>query len=229
VNSATPAILVLSLVAAALAYAATYALFVNPSTPHGKKRKQEVINGFQLAGGVLLGFALMGSLVGFTGVEFGATPSSFHVSRFFAVIIAGCALVIIGLMAQRWAKYFAGWIAWGLLNSLVMASSGHLLNNPTIPVKRSLAYTMAGLCLVTVYVTRRFTSAYKLHAMERIALLAWIVGFTLSANSNVEWFSIPALATGTLVLVFAWWWHRSEVRSRSQRIIQQSESTSGRP
>ena len=211
-DSATPAILVLSLVGAALAYAAIYALFANPSTSRGKKRKQEVINGFQLAGGVLLGFALMGSLVGFTGVAFGATPSSFHVSRFFAAIIAGCALVIIGLMAQWWAKYFAGWITWGILNSLVMASSGHLLNNPAIPVKRSLAFTMAGLCLVTVRVTWRFAKPYKLYLTERIALMAWIVGFALAANSNVERFSIPALATGTFALVLAWWLHRSQVR-----------------
>jgi hypothetical protein len=68
VNSATPAILVLTLVGVALVYAALYALFAKPSTSQGKERKQEVINGFQLAGGILLGFVLMGGLVALRGL-----------------------------------------------------------------------------------------------------------------------------------------------------------------
>jgi hypothetical protein len=103
-----------------------HALFAKPSTSQGKKRKQEVINGFQLAGGILLGFVLLGGLVGFAGIAFGATSTSLRVSQLFAGAIAVSALVVIGLMVQRWAKYFAGWIAWGILNSLMMASSGHL-------------------------------------------------------------------------------------------------------
>jgi hypothetical protein len=105
VNSAALAILVLALIGAGLIYAAVYALFGKPSTGQGKKRKQEVISGFQLAGGILL----------------------------------------------------------------MMASSGHLLNNPAIPVRRSFALTMAGLCFVTVFVTRRFTKSYKLHLAEKLA------------------------------------------------------------
>jgi hypothetical protein len=160
VNSAIPAILLLTLVAAALVFAALYALFAKPTTSKGKKRRQDLISGFQLAAGILLGFVLMGSLVGFAGIAFGAASSTLHVSRLIAGIISVSALVIVGLMVQRWAKYFAGWIAWGVLNSLVMASSGHLLNNPAIPVKRSLALTGAGLCFVAVLVTRRFTKSY---------------------------------------------------------------------
>ena len=223
VNSATLAILFLTLVGATLVYAALYALIGKPSTSQGKKRKQEVINGFQLAGGILLGFVLMGGLVGFAGIAIGATPTSVAVSRPFAGVIAVSALIFIALMVQRWAKYFAGWIAWGILNSLMMASSGHLLNNPAIQVRRSFALTMAGLCLVTVLVSRRFTKAYKLHLGEKLALMAWIVGFTLAAN--VERFSIPALGMGTFALVFAWWLRRSKSRRRSPRTIQRHEPT----
>jgi hypothetical protein len=228
VNSATLAILFLALVGAALVYAALYAQFATPFTLQGKKRKREVIGGFQLAAGILFGFVLMGSLVGFAGIAFGATTTGLiHVSRTFAGIIAISALVVVGLMVQWWAKYFAGSIGWGVFNSLLMASSGHLLNNPAIPVKRSLAFTMAGLCFVTVLVTRRFTKAYKLHLAEKFALMVWIVGFALSAN--VQRFSIPALAPGTFALVLAWWVHRSRSRHRSHNAIQGRESRSYPP
>jgi hypothetical protein len=130
-------------------------------------------------------------------------------------------------MVQRWAKHFAGWIAWGILNSLIMASSGHLLNNPAIPIKRSLALTMAGLCFVTVLVTRQFTRTYKLHLAEKFALIAWIVGFALAVN--VEQFSVPALAMGTFALVIVWLLHHSKSRRLTHRSIQRPEPTSDPP
>jgi hypothetical protein len=213
VNSAAAAILVLTLIGAALVCAALYALFGKPSTSRGKKRRQEVINGFQLAGGILLGLVLMSSLIAFTAAAFRATSQGW---RIFAGVTAVSELIVIGLMAQWWAKYFGGFIAWGILNSLIMASSGHLLNNPSIPVKRSLALIMAGLCLVSVLVTLRFTKAYKLHWTEKFALLSWIEGFAVAAS--IEQFSIPALVTGTFALVLAWLLNRSHVRRRGHHI-----------
>ena len=35
------------------------AIFAKPLTPGGRKRQQEVINGFQIAGGILLGWVLV--------------------------------------------------------------------------------------------------------------------------------------------------------------------------
>jgi hypothetical protein len=218
VNSATAAILVLTLIGAALVYAALYALFGKPSTSRAKKRRQEVINGFQLAGGILLGLVLMSSLIALTAIAFKATSQGL---RIFAGVTAASELIVIGLMAQWWAKYFGGFIAWGILNSLIMASSGHLLNNPSIPAKRSLALIMAGLCLVSVLVTLRFTKVYKLHWTEKFALLWWIEGFAVAAT--IERFSIPALASGTFALVLAWWLHRSQVRHRSHHSIHRHE------
>jgi hypothetical protein len=227
VSSATLAILFLALVAAALACAALYALVGKPSTLQGKQRKQEVRSGFQLAAGILLGFVLMASFVGFAGIALGTTSGSSHLSRPAAGVIAISALVVIGLMVQRWAKYVAGWFAYSILSSLMMASSGHLLNNPAIPVERSLALTMAGMNLVTVLVTQRFTKAYKLHLAEKLALMVWIMGFALAAN--VERFGLPALATGTFALVLAWWVYRSRSRRASHHATQQHESTSYPP
>jgi len=94
-------------------------------------------------------------------------------------------------MIQRLAKYFAGWLGWGVLNGLLMASTGHLVNDPAIAVRRSVALAMSALCIVTVLACQRFTDRYKLHVVEKPALLNWLVAFTVAANA--ERFGIPAL------------------------------------
>jgi hypothetical protein len=208
-NPAVVGILVLSAVGAALVYAALYAIFANPSTSGGTKRQQEVISGFQIAGGILLGWVLVGSLVGFAGIALG-TYASDDVPRPVAALIAASAFVLIALMIQRWARYFAGWIGYGVLNGLLMASTGHILNNPAILVKRSYALEMTGLIIVSVLACLRFTEGYELHVIEKLALLTWLLAFTTSANA--EQFGIPALTIGTLALVFAWWLHRFKPR-----------------
>jgi hypothetical protein len=58
-HPAVVTISVLASIAAALVFAALYAIFAKPLTPGGKKRQQEVINGFQIAGGILLGWVLV--------------------------------------------------------------------------------------------------------------------------------------------------------------------------
>jgi hypothetical protein len=54
----------LVLVATALVGAGLYALFGKPTSHDGKQRKQHVIHGFQLGGGIVLGIILSESLVG---------------------------------------------------------------------------------------------------------------------------------------------------------------------
>ena len=58
-HPAVVAISVLASIAAALVFAALYAIFAKPLTPGGKNRQQEVINGFQIASGILLGWVLV--------------------------------------------------------------------------------------------------------------------------------------------------------------------------
>jgi hypothetical protein len=156
-------VFILLAVFAALVVAAGYALFGNPHTDKGKKRKQEVVNGFRLTGGFLLGFVLMGTLVVGAGVAFFGLQASRLSSKPLAFDLALLSLACIALMVQRWAKYFPGWIGYGVLNGLLVASSGHLVNNPAIPVRRSLALAMTGLCFVSALVCLRFTEAYRLN------------------------------------------------------------------
>ena len=209
-TSAVVAESVLLALVVALVCAALYALFGNPSSSKGQRRRQEIRNGFRLAGGFLLGFVLMGSLVACSGIAFG-TVNSTTVSRPVAGIMALSALILIGLMVQWWAKYFAGWIVWGVLNSLIMASSGHLLNNSAIPVSRPLALTMGGLIALSVLPCLRFTSDYKLHPADKLGLMVWIVAFTWAATK--ERFMVVAMAIGCSALAIAWWLSRSKPRN----------------
>jgi hypothetical protein len=168
------AVFVLVAVATALLCAGLYALFGKPSSREGEERKRHIVNGFRLGGGILLGFVLVGTFVAAIGVGFFGNPARFS-SKPLAFVLAAISLTLIGVMVQRWAKYLGGWIGYGALNGLLMASSGHLVNNPAIPIRRSLALMMAGVAILTALVCLRFTEDYELNVVDKIALIGWVV------------------------------------------------------
>lgn len=202
----------LIVVAVAIVIAAGYAVFGKPSTVSGKNRKAQVVNGFRLTGGLLLGFVSLGAFVTAIGVGcFGAklessAPLSYS-SRTLAFVLAAVSLAFIALTVQRWAKYFAGFIGYGVLNGLLMASSGHLLNNPAIPVRRSWALMMCGVVLISSFVCLRFDESYKLNAVDKLALVSWVVLFVVAAN--VEKHGLAAITFGCVGLVIAWLFTRT--------------------
>jgi hypothetical protein len=221
--SQTAGVLILSLVAAALVCAAVYAAFARPSTREAQERKQEIVNGFRLASGILLGFVLVGMFVASVGVGFFGNPARFS-SKPLASGLAAVSLTLIAALAQRWAKYLGGWLGYGALNGLLMASSGHLLNNPAVPVRRSWALLITAVVLLTALVCLRFTKDYRLNLLDRIALVGWVVCFAVAANA--ERYGFPALAVGCVGLAFAWLYHKllhPRIRqSRATRHMQKS-------
>lgn len=223
----TPAfpVLILALIGTALVCAALYALFGKPSSREGKRRKQEVVNGFGLAGGILLGVVVIGCLVFGAGEAFGTVhwtrPSALGRPTGFAVALVSLALIIT--MVQRWAKYFAGWMAYSVVSALIMASTGHLLNNPAIPVSRTCVLAMAGLISIQVLTTKRFTKDYRLHLDEKAALILWVLAFTWCANAPR--FIIPSMSVASAALAAAWWLNRR----KRQRHAHTSETHSSEP
>jgi hypothetical protein len=200
----------LLLVAGGLVFAAFYAVYGKPATAEGKKRKQHVVNGFRMGGGILLGFVLVGTFVeavgvGFFGATVGSAPLSFS-SKALVWGLAAVSLMSITLMAQRWAKYVGGWIGYGALNGLLMVSSGHLLNNPAIPVRRSWGLMMTGIAIASALVCLRFTEDYELSLVDKIAVVGWVVCFAVAAN--VERYGLAAFALAGVGLVLAWFHHR---------------------
>jgi hypothetical protein len=160
---------------------------------------------------LLLGFLVVGVGVAFFGVE-----SSRISSKPLAFVMAAISLCLIAFFIQRWAKYFSGWMAWGVFNALLMVSSGHLINNPSVPVSRSLALTMAGLIVIAVISSVRFKAGYKLNAIDKIALLLWVLAFAVAANSDR--YGLKAVAGGSAGLVLASIYHRySPHRLRTKR------------
>jgi hypothetical protein len=202
--SQTAGVVVLSLLAAALVSAAVYAVVARPSTREAQNRKQQIVNGFRLAGGLLLGFVLVGLIVASVGVGVFGNPARFS-SKPLAFGIAAVTLTLIAALAQRWAKYLGGWLGYGALNGLIMASSGHLLNNPAVPVRRLWALAMTAVALLTALVCLRFTKDYKLNLVDRTALVAWVVCFAVAVN--VERYGFAALTVGCMGIAFAWLYH----------------------
>jgi hypothetical protein len=200
--------LVLSAIAAGLVFAALYAVLGKPATAEGRKRKQHIVNGFRLAGGVLLGFVLVATFiaafrVGVLGAK--PAPMSFS-SRPLALAEAAVSLTFIMLLMQRWAKYLALWNSYGVLNGLVMAISGHRWKHPAIPVSRSWALMLAGIALLSVLMCLRFAEDYELNLVDKIAVMGWVVCFAIAVT--VEKYGLVAMALAAAGLSLAWIHHR---------------------
>ena len=159
------------------------------------------MSGFEIAGGVLLGALLVGCVVIGIGIAFFGVQSSRISSKPLALVLAAASFCVIAFFIQRWAKYFAGWMSWSVLSALTMASSGHLLNNPSVPVHRSIALMMAGLMVITVIASVRFANGYKLNAVDKTALLVWVLAFAIGANT--ERYMVEAVTVGCAGLVLA--------------------------
>ncbi|MCU1285239.1 MAG: hypothetical protein JWO13_1589 [Acidobacteriales bacterium] len=178
-----------------------------------KQQKREVVNGFRLVGGIFLGCFLIGSLVVGFGETFGTIRDSnlSSLTRPGAFAVALCSFAAIALTVQRWAKYFAGWVGFGVLNSLIIASSGHALNNPSIHVGCGFALSMALVWLTSSITSLRFTNGKELNLLDKSALLSWVLAFAMFANlalANKPELALAMLSLGSLGLVIAWFFHR---------------------
>jgi hypothetical protein len=226
------AVAALVLLATALVGAGLYARFGNPSSHHGKQRKQHVINGFQLGGGIVLGIILMGSLVGCSQIAFGIVESG-RLSRITALFIALASLVLIFSMIRYWAKHFAGWVGYSVLNGLRMASTGHLVNNASILVPRWWSISATVLMFTGALFSVRFVKHYTLNLADKAALMVWLLAFVFAVDveSTYAFYHEPlalgAMFAGTLALVAAWLHHRAAHHNRAsitpgERSVQRS-------
>lgn len=213
-GAAIIAVAALVLVATALVGAGLYALFGKPSSPDGKQRKQHVIHGFELGGGIVLGIVLMGSLVVCSRIAFGIVESG-RLSRIAALLIALASLGLILSMISHWAKHFAGWVGYSVLNGLRMVSTGHLVNNPSILVPRWWSISATVLMFTGALVSVRFVKNYTLNVVDKTALMTWLLAFIFAVDIESthafyhEPLGLGAMFVGTLALFAAWLYHRA--------------------
>jgi hypothetical protein len=228
------AVAALVLVATALVGVGLYALFGKPCSHAGKQRQQHIIHGFELGGGIVLGIILMGSLVGCSQIAFGIVEPG-RLSRIAALLIALASLGLIFSMIRHWAKHFAGWVGYSVLNGLLMVSTGHLVNNPSILVPRWWSISATVLMFTGALVSVRFVNQYALNVADKAALMTWLLAFIFAVDIESthafyhEPLGLGAMFAGTLALVAAWLYHRAKRHHRASitpggRSVQRSHS-----
>ncbi len=208
-GGALVAMCALAATALALLCAGLYALFGKPCTKEGKQRKYHVVHGFQVGGGIVLGIILMAGVLGGSQTALGVVSEP-RMSRWEGLFAMLFAFVLVFLLIRWWAKYFAGWIGYGIWNGLLMISTGHLINNPFIVVPRWWSISTTALIFVSALVCVRFTKTDVLSRIDKVSLMFWLVMFTVAVDIDSTHVSYrqpigsAAIALGCLALVLAW-------------------------
>jgi hypothetical protein len=116
-------------------------------------------------------------------------------------------------------------VIWGVYNSIIVATSGHAMNNPSVPVSRPYALAAGAVYLFSVLPTVRLTKKYTLNVADKIALMVWILAFTAAALFPKV--SLEILSAGSVALVVAWWLGRSDHHNRGHMPdLERHQSTS---
>ena len=216
-------------VAGALGTAGLYVLLAKPSSHEGRVRKQHIVNGFRLGGGIFLGIILMGSLVGCSQIALGIVQST-RLSRIAALFIALGSLALIFSMIQLWAKHFVGWVGYGVRNGLLMISTGHLVNNPSIVVPRWWSTSTTALVFISAIASTRFLKKYTLSGTDKAALIIWLLSFTFAVDVEStraayhEQLGLASMSAGCVALVAAWWHYHATHHQRHHQIGQINRS-----
>ena len=156
----------------------------------------QVISGLRLSGWVVLtcvtGILLVrGTLV----VSHQAAGS---VAMGWATLAIGFVILVLNL--DGWAKVLPGLLALAAFNALVMAASGHVLNDLSTPVSRSMAIGSAIALAIASAVSIHFYGK-RLSLLDRVILVAY-VGFILLGFAS-RWVLV-SFGLGTLVLAVPW-------------------------
>ena len=199
---------------------ASLMVYLRRTPDRGKKRKNPVVNAFRMAGGILLGTLLLGVLIAATGEVLG----TIHGSRLSPLTPTGnlvlslASVALIAALMRRWAKYFAAWLGLSCLRGIVMALSGHLYNNLSIPVSRFYALVITAITAIAALVSARFVAQRSLSSVDKAALMMWIIGFDLAINFEQQnrMYALIAYLGSCIPLVLAWLYHRSKY-NRHQR------------
>ena len=95
-------------------------------------------------------------------------------------------------------------------NGLLMLTSGHLVNNPSIHVLRWWSLSAIAMAVVTAICCVRFGEKYKLTLLDKSALMTWLLTFVLAVNAeNVQTVGHHVVGAaimwvGCVAVVIAW-------------------------
>lgn len=156
----------------------------------------QVASGFRLAGLIVLA-CVAGILFAWGGLVVSREAAGSLLMGWVAIAIA---FVILVLNLQGWAKMLPGFLVLAAFNAVIMAASGHVLNNPSAQVSRSMALGSAIAFAVAAVVSAQFDSR-RLSLLDRVVLVAYI-GFILLGLVSGR--VLVSFSLGTVVLAVPW-------------------------
>lgn len=170
------------------------------TNPTGRSSERRAGNALRIVGGVLLSVLTFGLLIGGAGILSSVIPGS----KVVGAACLGIATVVLVFTVERWAKMLPGLLFLATINALLMAASGHLLNNPSVPVAPQKALTAAALTALSCVLSLHFHDM-RLGTMHRAALLFFVACLVWGMLSS---FHILPLVLGTAGLGSAWAYDR---------------------
>jgi hypothetical protein len=111
------------------------------------------------------------------------------------------AAIIFLLTMDRWARFFPGVLACGVLGGIVTTVSGHVVNHPEVAVPRWEGAIMT-LLIATAAAISQSLEKRKVRRPDRIALVAF--AFCVSWQVVDSRAMLPGLTIGTVCLAAAW-------------------------
>ena len=139
----------------------------------GPSVKDQVVNGLRLTGLVVL--ACVAGILFVWGTLVVSHEAAGSVVMGWVALAIGFLVLVLNL--NGWARMLPGFLFLAALNALVMAASGHMLNNPSAQVSRSMALGSAIALAVAAVISAQFHGK-RLSSLDRVVLVAY-VGFIL--------------------------------------------------
>ena len=169
-------------------------------------RWSDVGNGFRLAASWLL-------FVVWLGLVFGGLGTVSSTDSRFPPLVGWLALVIAAVTAvatmERWVKVLPAFLAYGVLNGVIMLTTGHLVNDASkrIPRSSAIAITLLGAGATVIAAT---FSTRKPTGFDRLAGFGVLVSLLLGlVNENYTLWSF-----GLMFCCLAAAWRMDRVRRR---------------
>ena len=184
--------------------------------------KKEVASGLRICGLMIAGFLVFAQLLWGAGVAFSKLPGPKGPAWVALLVAVG----IVVQTVERWKRVLPGLLILAAFNALVMALSGHLINNPRVVISREVSVGAALLFVAASVLSARFYDR-RLGLVDRIAILSYVAFFTWGWLSNL--FLTP-LMLGTAVLGAAWLnyhFRRREALQHRPRLAQTSDRRAG--
>jgi len=137
--------------------------------------------------------------------------TTFRPSPYPAVLGYVClviAVVVLLRMTHRWVKIAPGVFGLAALSGVLRTLSGRLGENTSnIEALTLVALLIVGAVLTNTFVGRRHT------AVDRVALVAVVIGAALGMTLPTAKIQTAAFMTGILCVLSAWGWHRLQRRN----------------